>query len=172
MRLTPWRKQTDLSRETPGPSSIRGLRDQMDRLFDSFFGGSPWIDAGYPAAAGTWDPDLELVESDKEFTIRAEVPGLGPEDIDVRVTGNVLTLSGEKKEETEEKKSGYYHSERRYGAFQRSIELPDGAKPDSIAAEYDKGVLTLTIPKGEGVGSRRIPVKSTSTPEAAKKEGK
>lgn len=171
MRLTPWRKQqADLSRESTGRSSLRGLRDQMDRLFDSFFGGSP--DLGSPGASGSWDPDLELVESDKEYTIRAEMPGLAPEDIDVRVTGNILTLSGEKKEEMEEKKRGYFHSERRYGSFQRSIELPSGVKPDSIAAEYDKGVLTLRIAKAEGAGSRRIPVRSSAPPEAPKKEGK
>ena len=168
MRLTPWRKQAELSRESPGRSSLRGLRDQMDRLFDSFFGGSPWSDTGYPGASGSWDPDLELVETDKDFTIRAEMPGLDPEDIDVRVNGNVLTLSGEKKEEKEEKQGGFFHSERRYGSFERSIELPTGVKPESIAAEYDKGVLTLKIAKGEGVGSRRIPVAST----APKKEGR
>jgi HSP20 family protein len=168
MRLTPWRKQTDLSRETSGRSSLLGLRDQMDRLFDSFFGGSPWSDTGVLSASGSWVPDLEFSETEREFTVRAEVPGLNAEDIDVRVTGNVLTLSGEKKEEFEEKKKGTFRSERRYGTFLRSIELPPGAKPDSIAAEYDKGILTLRIAKGEGAGSHRIPVK----PSAPNKEGK
>lgn len=170
MRLTPWRKQADLSRETPGRSSLRGLRDQMDRLFDSFFGGSPWSDTGLSGASRSWDPDLEFAETEKEFTIRAEMPGLNPEDIDIRVTGNVLTLSGEKKEETEEKKRGTFLSERRYGSFVRSIELPAGVKPESIQAEYDKGVLTLKIAKGEGAGSRRIPVNSPS-PQSPQKEG-
>lgn len=158
MRLTPWRKQAELSREGGG---VRRLRDQMDRLFDSFFGGS-WGESGVPDVAGGWVPELELAESEKEFTIRAEVPGLDPGDIDVRVTGNILTLSGEKKEESEETKGGYFHSERRYGSFHRSIELPTGVKPESISAEYDKGVLTLRITKADGVGSHRIPVKAGS----------
>lgn len=168
MRLTPWRKQSELSRESAGRSSLRGLRDQMDRLFDSFFGGSPWSDSGMSGASGAWDPDLELVETNREYTIRAEVPGLDPEEIDVRLNGNVLTLSGEKKEEREEKKAGVVRSERRYGSFFRSIELPADAKPETIDADYDKGVLTLKIAKGEGAGSRRIPVKAP----APKKEGK
>lgn len=163
MRPTPWKKQSELSREGTGGLTVRRLRDQMDRLFDSFFGASPWSDEGVRDVAGGWAPELELAESEKEFTVRAEMPGLDPADIDVRITGSILTLSGEKKEEMEEKKSGRFHSERRYGAFYRSIELPAGARPEGISAEYDKGVLTLRIPKEEGAGSQRIPVKSGSS---------
>ena len=85
-------------------------------------------------------------------------------------------MSGEKKEEQEERKGRYFRSERRYGSFQRSVELRAGVKPESITAEYDKGVLTLKIQKGEGAGSRRIPVQSAGAPPATdagpKKEGK
>ncbi len=76
--------------------------------------------------------------------------------------GNRLTVSGEKKEEAEERKSGYYHSERRYGYFHRTIELPAGTKADQVSAEVDKGVLTLKIPKAETAGVKRIPIKSAS----------
>ena len=160
MRLTPWRKQTDLSRPTGG---LRRLRDEMDLLFDSFFGSPRSSEWGFPETAGGWAPEIEVIESDKEFVVRAEVPGLDPKDIEVSVTGNRLTLSGEKKEETEEKKSGYYRSERRFGSFHRSIELPAGTKPDAISAEYDKGVLTLKIGKAEEAKAQRIPVKSAQT---------
>ena len=85
---------------------------------------------------------------------------MGPEDIEVRVSGNVLTLSGEKKEETEEKKEGFYRSERRYGSFFRTVDLPPGAKADAVTAEYDKGVLTVRIAKSEEPASRKIEVKS------------
>src|SRR5207244_5305114 len=115
-----------------------------------------------PESAGGWTPEIEVIEGDKEFTVRAEIPGLDPKDIKVSVTGKCLTLSGEKKEESEEKKSGYYHSERRYGSFHRSIELPAGTKPDAISAEYDKGVLTLKIGKAEEASSQRIRIKRIS----------
>ena len=76
--------------------------------------------------------------------------------------GNRLTLSGEKKEESEEKKGGYYRSERRYGSFHRTIELPAETKPEAVSAEYDKGVLTLKIGKAEGATPKRIPIKTGS----------
>jgi HSP20 family protein len=150
-------KRTDLSREVAGEGSLRRFRGHMDRLFDSFFGLSPWEDT---ALSGSWTPDLEVAETGKEIVVKAEVPGLGPEDIDVRVTGNTLTLSGEKKEEHEEKKEGYYRSERRYGSFFRTVELPPGAKADAVTADYEKGVLTVRIAKSEESGSKRIEIKS------------
>ena len=159
MKGTPWRKHQELSRDVASPGSLRRFRDQMDRLFDSFFGLAPWEEAALTAGAGAWTPDLEVVESDKEVVVKAEMPGLDPKDIDIRVSGNVLTLSGEKKEEKEEKKEGYYRSERRYGSFFRSVELPQGAKADDVIAEFDKGILTLKIPKTGEPAARRIEVK-------------
>jgi len=150
-------KRSELSREVAGEGSLRRFRGQMDRLFDSFFGLSPWEDSGL---SGSWTPDLEVADTGKEIVVKAEVPGLGPEDIDVRVTGNLLTLSGEKKEEHEEKKEGYYRSERRYGSFFRTVELPTGAKADAVTADYEKGVLTVRIAKSEESGSKRIEIKS------------
>jgi len=167
MRLTPWRKQAELSRE---PRGIRRLRDEMDHLFDSFFGATRLSDWSSPETAGGWTPEIEVVEGDKNITVRAEVPGLDPKDIEVSVTGNRLTLSGEKKEEREEKKGGYYLSERRYGSFFRSIELPAGTKPDAVTAEYDKGVLTLRIGKAEGTPIQRIPVKTAGAATASPKK--
>jgi HSP20 family protein len=150
-------KRTDLSRDVAGPGSLRRFRSQIDRLFDSFFGlSAPWEET----MPGTWIPDLEVLDTGKEIVVKAEVPGLGPEDIDVRVSGNVLTLSGEKKEETEEKKGGFYRSERRFGSFLRSIELPPGARADAVTAEYDKGVLTVRIAKGEESPAKKIQVKA------------
>jgi HSP20 family protein len=138
---------------------IQRFRHQMDRLFDNFFGSAPWEESGLSATAGTWNPDLGIVENDQEIVIKAEMPGLGPEDIDVRVAGNILTLSGEKKEETEQKKGGYFHTERRFGSFFRSVELPLGTQPESITAEYDKGILTLKIARAELPEPKKIEVK-------------
>ena len=149
-------KRSDMSREVAGAGSLRRFRSQMDRLFDSFFGLAPWEES----LPGTWMPDLEVADTGKEIIVKAEVPGMGPDDIEVRVSGNVLTLSGEKKEETEEKKEGFYRSERRYGSFFRTVDLPLGAKADAVTAEYDKGVLTVRIAKSEEPASRKIEVKS------------
>ena len=149
-------KRAELSREVAGPGSLRRFRSQMDRLFDNFFGLAPW-EEGLP---GSWTPDLEVADNGKEIVVKAEVPGLGPEDIDVRVTGNVLTLSGEKKEETEEKREGYYRTERRFGSFYRTVQLPPGTASDGVTAEYGKGLLTVKIPKSEDAAPKRIEIKS------------
>ena len=149
-------KRSELSRDVAGAGSLRRFRSQMDRLFDSFFGLAPWEES----LPGSWAPDVEVADTAKEIVVKAEVPGLGPEDIDVRVSGNVLTLSGEKKEETEEKREGYYRSERRFGSFLRTIDLPHGAKADAVTAEYDKGILTVRIPKTEESAPRKVEIKS------------
>lgn len=149
-------KRTDLSREGAGGGSLRRFRSQMDRLFDSFFGLAPWEES----MPGSWTPDLEVADTGNEIVVKAEVPGLGPEDIDVRVTGSTLTLSGEKKEEHEERKEGYYRSERRFGSFFRTVELPAGARADAVTADYDKGVLTVRIAKTAETASKRIEIRS------------
>jgi HSP20 family protein len=152
-------KRSELSREGAGGGSLRRFRHQMDRLFDSFFGSSPW-DEDSTLPGSSWTPDLEVADTGKEIVVKVEVPGLGPEDIDVRVTGNTLTLSGEKKEESEEKREGYYRSERRFGSFTRTIPLPAGARSDAVTADYDKGILTVRIAKSEDAVSKRIEIRT------------
>ena len=173
MKLTPWRKHSEMGLDFPSMASPRYFRDQMDRLFDSFFGSSPFGESAMTGgAAGVWVPDLEISDTDKEIVVRAEVPGLRPEDIDIRLTGNVLTISGEKKEETEENKGGYIRSERRYGVFSRAVQLPPNVKEDSVTADYDKGVLTLKIGKQEGSGSRKIQVQASTQKQGEKQPEK
>ncbi len=170
MRLTPWRKQHP--EPSRGNGGLRRLRDEMDQLFDSFFGTTAPGDWNFPRTAGGWSPEIEVLEGDKEITVRAEIPGLDASDVDISISGNRLSLSGEKKESSEERKGGYYQSERRYGYFHRTIELPAGTKAEQVTAEVDKGVLTLKIPKTEAAGVQRIPIKtapsagpSSTTPE-------
>jgi HSP20 family protein len=151
-------RRPEQSREGTGGGSLRRFRHQMDRLYDSFFGLSPWEEES--TLPGSWSPDLEVADTGKEIVVKVEVPGLGPEDIDVRVTGNTLTLSGEKKEESEEKREGYYRSERRFGSFYRTVPLPAGAKSDAVTADYDKGVLTVRIAKADDAQSKRIEIRS------------
>ena len=135
---------------------LENLRAEVDRLFDDFgrgwrfptsrslFGGrSLWSDDMSWGAV----PAVDLVEGDKEYEITAELPGMDESNIDVSLANGVLTLKGEKKEEKEEKKKDSYYSERRYGSFQRSFQVPEGVDADKIEASFKKGVLTLKLPK-------------------------
>jgi len=132
------------------------LRDEVDRIFDEFtrgFGGLPigrrmlemeplW--RGETALAA---PAIDVVEKENEYQIAAELPGIDEKDIQVEVADDVLTIRGEKKEEKEEKDKNYHLTERRYGTFQRSFQLPSGVDQEKIAARFETGVLTLTLPK-------------------------
>jgi HSP20 family protein len=150
------------------------FRGQMDRMFDSFTRGFPSFPDFRRAADvqpffrfdtsfGTMAPAVDVVEKDKEFQITAELPGLDEKNLDVQVSGDVLTIKGEKVEEKEEKQKNTYLSERRYGSFQRSFQLPGGVNLDKVVAIFEKGVLRITLPKtAEAVTQqKKIPVKST-----------
>lgn len=169
MKILPWKRRSDPASEPwPFAASLHRFRDELERLFSRFFGGEPWEEGAYrPAAVGTWVPEVDVVEGEREITVRAEVPGLEPEDIEVTVEGNSLRISGEKKEEKEERNAHYYRAERRYGSFERVIPLPSGAKPDDVSARYDKGLLSIRIGREEGAGRQRIPI----SPEKKKDEG-
>ena len=106
-------------------------------------------------------PTVDIVERDKDYQLIAELPGMEEKDIELKLTRDMMSIKGEKKEEKEEKKKDYYLSERRYGAFQRSFPLPDGVDSDKVEATFKKGVLTIILPKRpEAVKSeRKIEVK-------------
>ncbi len=107
------------------------LRNEMDDLFGRFFGDF----GGWPALAapgGTWMPAMDVAEEEGAIVVKAELPGLKTEDIDISVQGNTLIIAGEKKEETEEKKKDYYHVERRYGSFRRAIPLVGGVDANKV----------------------------------------
>ncbi len=139
-----------------GPPSLdpwRSFRREMDRLFDQVWPGG----FAFPSLRRAFEPAMDLVEDDRAFRITAELPGLSEKDIDVTISGDMLTIKGEKREEREEKGRNYYVSERRFGSFQRSFTLPEGVDRDKIEAKFQDGVLTLTLPK---------------TPEAVKQQKK
>jgi HSP20 family protein len=131
----------------------------MDRLFDTFvrqpMGALEWPWTG----GGQWLPAIDIVESDEHVTVRAEVPGIDPKDLNVSVLGNELVLSGEKKESSETKDKGYYRSESRYGTFHRSLTLPEGLDTEHVDAQYANGVLTLKLKKSPQFAPKRIEVK-------------
>ncbi len=136
---------------------ISTLRDEMDRAFDrlarsfsvpSFHRTLDWdADFGWTSMLDVQVPAVDIVENEKSFRITAELPGMKKEDVEVSVAEGLLTITGEKKEEREEKEKGYYLSERRFGTFQRAFQLPRLADSDRIEAKFENGVLTVTVPK-------------------------
>jgi HSP20 family protein len=131
---------------------MRRFATDMERLFDEFEG------FRFPSLFGReffpftrefehvhWVPELEVLQTNGQFVVRADLPGLKREDVKVELTNEVLTISGERKEEKDEKREGYYRSERSYGSFYRQIALPEGTKTDTAKAEFNDGVLQVTM---------------------------
>lgn len=135
------------------PDVRRTLRSEMDRLFDRLdrFGFPSWPSLpslfDRPASFSFNVPAVDVTEDDKGYKIEAELPGLEDKDIEVMVTGDTLVLKGEKRQEKGEKGKNTYVCERSYGSFQRAFSLPDGVDRSKIAADFSKGVLTVTLPK-------------------------
>jgi HSP20 family protein len=140
------------------------MRAEMDRVFDSFLGPSffgrwraPAIDAE-PAEIAS--PKVDVRENDKEFLFEAELPGIDEKDVQITVRDGMLSLKGEKKSERDEKKDAYHLVERSYGSFERSFRLPDIADQEKIAANFEKGILRIVVPKrAEAVKpEKKIPI--------------
>jgi HSP20 family protein len=134
------------------------LQREIDRLFEDFTHGFPSL-AGNGAALV---PSMDVTETDKEIEITAELPGLEEKDVQINVADNLLTIRGEKKAEKEEKDKNYRLIERSYGAFARTLELPDGVNADAIKASISKGVLKVTVPKPAPAQAKKIEVKSAA----------
>jgi HSP20 family protein len=148
MALVPVRKK-----EREG-SGLARLHREMDDLLRGFF-----EDWDVPFWSHGRLPAIDVGETENEFTVKAEVPGCKAKDIDISVHGNMLTISGEKKEEEEQKQKGYYHVERSYGSFRRELNLPSEVDPDKIDAVCKDGLLTITLPKSEKAKSLKVKVK-------------
>ena len=155
--LLPIRRDGNAARFEPHPFAT--LQREIDRLFDDFTRGFP----SFGVATTDLAPTMDVSETDKEIEITAELPGLEEKDVQVNVADNVLTIRGEKKAEKEEKDKNYHFSERSYGSFQRAFELPASVDRNKIAADFSKGVLTLTLPKTAEAQTqaKKIEVKSS-----------
>jgi len=136
----------------------------MDRLFDRFFH-DPWATPGSWNGWGGWTgpgggihPSLDVIDGEKEVTVKAELPGVDPKELDITVSGNLLVISGQKRDSREEKHSAYYRSERMFGAFERRVELPSTANSEKVHADFKDGVLTVRVEKHEGVKPKKIPL--------------
>jgi HSP20 family protein len=145
MQLTPWRKRRG--------GELTRFREDIYDLMDRFL-------AGIPSAESTteWVPFVDISETDGEFNVRAELPGLDKNDLDVDVSGDVLSIKGEKKDEEEKKDKGYYMRESYFGSFQRNIRLPAEVQRDQVEATFKDGILNITIPKSEEKKARKIQI--------------
>jgi HSP20 family protein len=133
------------------------LRDAMDRLFDEAFT-RPW--GTLDGWRGTGGPSIDMYETENDVIIKASLPGLKADDVQINVTGEMLTLKGETKEKAEVNDKSYHLREQRYGAFERSITLPTLVTPEKAKAEFEDGVLTISLPKAEEVRPKTITVKA------------
>lgn len=148
---------SNLTRWEPG-REVMTLRDAMDRLFDDAFtrpfslireGGSTWS-----------SPAIDMYQTDNEVVVKAALPGLRADEVQINVTGDILTLRGEVKHEEEKKDKSWHIREHRWGSFERSVRLPTGVIADKAQADFQNGILTITLPKLEEVRPKTITVKA------------
>lgn len=131
------------------------LREAMDRLFNDAF--TPSVGA----SAGGWQiPAVDLYQTDDEVVVKAALPGLKADDVQIAITGDMLSLKGEFKQEDEVKEKAYHLREQRYGSFERTFTLPTAVVADKARAEFENGILTITLPKAEEVKPKMITVKA------------
>jgi HSP20 family protein len=133
---------------------LRGMQDQMNRLLDMAWN----RESGEELREGLWQPMVDIYEDETSVIIKAEVPGIDQNDIEVRIEDNTLTLRGERKHDQTIQKENYHRVERYYGSFQRSFSLPHTIDQGNVRATCDKGVLTVTLPKREETKPKQIKV--------------
>ncbi len=155
-----------------GMSPFRGRRSfydpqsEMNRMFDDMFGSLMRRPGSQQRAQQftEWAPPIDVLAKDGDLVIRAELPGVKQEDVDITLHNNVLTISGERKVEQEEERGGHHVRERRYGSFRRSLALPEGLDESKIHARYENGVLEVTVEGAAAVQEpKRIQIEGTST---------
>lgn len=166
-------------RELPWPPTspftmMRHMAEDMDRIFQNFgmgrmgIGALPWPGPeapefwrGLPAPEAAWAPQIETLRRGDDFVVRADLPGLKKENVEIRIEENVLTISGERSEEKKEEREDYFRSERSYGRFFRAIPLPEGADADRCSAAFTDGVLEVTVPlpKAPEVKAKKIEIR-------------
>ena len=159
--LIPWRKKENVPvvrRENMG-DPFELLHRRMNDLFDEVFAGSADpFSFGLTQPLADAAPKFEVSETDREVEVKAELPGMSEQDVEVLLDETSLTISGEKKQEQEDKRRDYYLSEVRYGSFRRVLPLPPGVDRDKVKASFKNGVLRLTLPKEPGTARKRIDI--------------
>ena len=134
---------------------LDSLQGEMNRLFSTFFDTPK---TGGNGGARRWIPPMDLVETQDHFVLKADLPGMGEQDVSIELENNVLTIAGERKTEHEEQHEGFYRLERATGSFSRALTLPEGIDAEAVTAAFDNGVLTVRIPKPEQAKPRKVKI--------------
>jgi HSP20 family protein len=145
---------------------VDSLQSEVNRLFDTFFGGKPANGAGLRR----WVPPMDLVETEDHLVLRADLPGLDRDDVNIEVKDGILTVSGERKTEHDERADGFYRVERAFGTFSRSLSLPQRIDADGITATFEKGVLEVRIPKPEERKPHRVQIGASTVDGTAQEK--
>jgi HSP20 family protein len=153
--IAPWRPRREI--------------EDWERYLEDFFGRPMWR---LPVEERGWMPAVDVFEKDDKFIVKAELPGMKEEDIDVSVVGDALMIKGEKKTESEVKEADYYRCERSYGSFYRSIPLPSTVDANKIEADFEDGVLEITLPKSPEVKPKKVAVSAKKKLGTKKKTNK
>ncbi len=161
MKIIPWRKKNGSDEGLMSPSDrLSEFRTQMDHTIDSFLSRYGDPTATWMRSMGEWSPTIDVRETDTHIKVRAEIPGVSPDDVQVTITGRTLTLSGTKEESREGQDGNRAYTENYYGSFKRHISLPTEVDRDHVTAEGANGVLTIELAKLQASKPRRIPVMS------------
>ncbi len=136
---------------------LNTIQNEMNRLFNTVFDPSARASQS-PSTIRRWIPPMDLVETAESYVLHADLPGLSDADVNIELEDNVLTISGERTAEHENREEGYYRVERAFGAFSRSLTLPEGVNPDAVQAHFDRGVLEIRIPKPEQRKPRKVAI--------------
>lgn len=132
------------------------LESRMERLLRNWVA---WPELKQPLAVADWAPQVDITEDEKEYLVKAEVPGVNKEDLKVKVEDGTLSIAGERKSEKEEKGKKYHRVERSYGSFERSFTLPEATEANKISSEFKDGMLTVHLPKNPNAKTKAIEIK-------------
>ena len=135
---------------------LDSLQGEVNRLFDGFFGTRGSGNANGNGVMRRWVPAMDLVESGDELVLRADLPGMSEDDVAIEIKDNVLTITGERRAEHEEKDETFFRAERAFGSFTRALSLPEGVDPDAVSAQFTDGVLEVRVPKPEERRPHRV----------------
>jgi len=152
---------------------MKRFGEEMDRLFGEFGLGRAWLTSSGERGfgAGLWAPQVEMFEHDGHLVVRADLPGLTKDDVNVEVNDDGITIEGERRSEQEENREGFYRSERSYGKFYRRLPLPEGVDAENANATFNNGVLEITMeaPKQKASKARKLDIREESQPQAKRK---
>jgi len=157
IKRNPNQEVAGYSRKYPSFFGLHSLQNDVNRIFDEFFRGDVLADNSF--FTRDWSPAVDILEKGDSYVLNAELPGMSKDDVKITIEENVLTIKGEKKNEEEKKDENVHRLERSYGLFERSFTLPGTIKVSDIDAQFNNGILTLTLPKAEEAKPKKIEVR-------------